>query len=90
MREVAVVSFAQTPFKRREREHLQRLGLPPRGGQAGFLVLDRFHSLLGGTGFRTESSLPFEGVVRGLRRLYCRARRLPPPARFPVFVAEKL
>ena len=83
-------SAGREMVKRRDREHLLHFGVSPRGGPAGFLVFDRFHSLLGRSGFRTESSLPFEGVARGLRRLYCRARHLHPPARFPVFVAEKL
>ena len=75
--------------ERREREHRERYGINDDPRPVGFLVLSETVALLQELGFDVDVRLPFEGTRRALRRRYCRLRRLPPPARFPLFIAEK-
>ncbi|HXV61759.1 MAG TPA: class I SAM-dependent methyltransferase [Vicinamibacteria bacterium] len=75
--------------ERRRTEHIARYGIDGIDHTTGFLVLGSFRSLLRLAGFRVEVRAPFEGGHRVARRLYCRVKGLPPPARFPVFVAER-
>ena len=74
---------------RREREHLERYGIDTDPRPVGFLVPSETVALLQDLGFEVDMKLPFEGTRRALRRRYCSLRRLAPPARFPLFVAEK-
>ncbi|HSF19545.1 MAG TPA: class I SAM-dependent methyltransferase [Vicinamibacteria bacterium] len=75
--------------ERRRAEHLARYGIDGADHTTGFLVLESFRSLLIRAGFRVEVRAPFEGGHRFARRLVCRVKGLPAPARFPVFVAER-
>jgi ubiquinone/menaquinone biosynthesis C-methylase UbiE len=75
--------------KRRESEHRERYGILSAGETSGFLVEREFARLLESVGFRVERREPFEGTSRRLRRVWCSLRGLAPPARFPLFVAEK-
>ncbi len=74
---------------RRRQERHRGLGVPDSASTAGFLVAGDFLAVAAGTGFRAEVQQPFEGVLRRLRRVYCRLRRAAPPARFPLFVLER-
>ena len=75
--------------RRREKDHRERLGVLPTESTTGYLVASEFCSELESAGFHVETCQPFEGLRRRLRRSYCALRRLAPPARFPLFVAEK-
>ena len=76
--------------RRRDHEHLEKWGIVAPKDTAGFLVAEPFLASLEASGFRVTLQRPFEGLARGLRRAYCALRGLSPPARFPVFVSEKL
>jgi len=75
--------------ERREREHRERYGIDDDPRAIGFLVVSETVALLQELGFDVDVKLPFEGPRRALRRGYCRLRRLPPPARFPLVIARK-
>ncbi len=75
--------------QRREHDHRERLGVLPTERTTGYLVASEFRAQLESAGFRVETSQPFEGVARRLRRGYCVLRRCDLPARFPLFDSEK-
>ena len=75
--------------RRREKDYLERLGVLPTEPTTGYLVLSEFRAQLESAGFRVETSQPFEGLARYLRRAYCVLRRCDIPARFPLFDSKK-
>ena len=75
--------------RRREHEHRKCLGIIPVAATTGFLVASEFRASLEGAGFTVSIRQPSEGISRRLRRFTCALRRLHPPARCPVFAAEK-
>ena len=75
--------------RRRENDHRERLGVLPTERTTGYLVASEFRSQLESAGFRVETSQPFEGLARRLRRAYCVLRGCDLPGRFPLFVSEK-
>jgi SAM-dependent methyltransferase len=74
---------------RRRQEHHGNLGISDPASTAGFLVEEEFVGMAKRADFHVEEDHPFEGLSRGLRRVYCRLRREAPPARFPLFALER-
>jgi SAM-dependent methyltransferase len=76
--------------RERNRRHEAQLGAPLPDGTTGYLLSSGISSALRDAGFRVRVERPFEGIPRLMRRAVRALRRLSPPARFPLFVAEKL
>ena len=79
----------QDMLTKQRQEYRQRFGVDIEQRHIGYFVWSSFIERLRSVGFEVRSELPFEGIRRMACRLYCRLRSLNPPARFPVFIAER-
>lgn len=76
--------------RRRTREHHEQHGLPLElEHQSGFLLRPDVLDLMEASGFVVRLRVPFQGVIRTMRRWLSRPAGWYPPAEFPVFIARK-